>query len=180
MPDRWIEQYGWRPLNDAERAASANYYRNLGRHMGIRDIPVTFAAFANLLDRYEEAHFANDVASRAVADATLQLFTTFPLNRLAPGWLVNRFAYAVMDDRLLNAFGYPHPSRTDRALARAALRTRGRFLRARSPRMQPKYSRQMPQVRSYPDGYDVKQLGTFPERDAPGRAASAPARTMPR
>jgi hypothetical protein len=180
MPDRWIEQYGWRPLNGAERTACANYYRNLGRHMGIRDIPETFGAFANLLDRYETDHFAKDVASRAVADATLQLFTTFPLNRLAPRWLVNRFAYAVMDDRLLNAFGYPHPSRIDRTLARAALRIRGRYVRTRPPRMQARYSRQMPQVRSYPDGYDVNQLGTFPERDAPGRAASEPARATPR
>lgn len=180
MPDRWIAQYGWRTLTEAERAACANYYRNLGRHMGIRDIPETYAAFSALLDRYEEEHFAKDAHSRAVADATLDLFTTFPLNRLAPRWLVHRFAYAVMDERLVNAFGYPRPSCADRTLARAALRTRGRYVRSRPPRMQPRYSRQMPQVRSYPDGYDVSRLGTFPERDTPGRDASEPARTTPR
>jgi hypothetical protein len=180
MPDRWIADYGWRSLTDTERAASANYYRNLGRHMGIRDIPETFADFATLLERYEAAHFAYDPASRAVADATLHLFTTFPLNRLAPRRLVNRFAYAVMDDPLLDAFGYPRPSRFGRALARGALRARGRYVRTRPPRMQPRYSRQMPQVRSYPDGYDVTRLGTFPDRDTPGSTAWGPAPATPR
>jgi hypothetical protein len=180
IPERWIEQYGWRRLTDAERTASANYYRNLGRHMGIRDIPETFADFAALLDRYEREHFAYDARGRAVADATLHLFTTFPLNRLAPRRLVRRFAYAIMDDLLLDAFHYPHPSRVDRAAAGAALRTRSRYVRSRPPRMVPRYSRQMPQVRTYPDGYDVTRLGTFPDRGTPGQTASVPAPATPR
>jgi hypothetical protein len=179
-PDRWIEDYGWRRLTDAERTASANYYCNLGRHMGIRDLPETFLDFAALLDRYEQEHFAYDAAGRAVADATLRLFTTFPKNRLAPRRLMYRFSYALMDDRLLRAFRYPHPSRVDRAVARAALRARGRYVRTRPPRMQPLFARQLPQVRGYPDGYDVTTLGTFPERGIPGPAAEAPGPTMPR
>ena len=39
MPIRWLDTYGWRRLTEAERVASANYYVELGRHMGIRDIP---------------------------------------------------------------------------------------------------------------------------------------------
>ena len=38
MPIRWLDKYGWRRLTAAERAASVNYYRELGRHMGIRGI----------------------------------------------------------------------------------------------------------------------------------------------
>jgi hypothetical protein len=180
MPDRWLAAYGWRPLTDSERSASANYYRNLGRHMGIRGIPDTFAAFAAFLDRYEKEHFAYDAPARAVADATLHLLTTFPLNRLAPRRLVLRFAFALMDERLLDAFRYPHPSRADRAVARAALRARSRYVRGRPPRSQPLYARQMPQVCGYPGGYDVSALGTFPVRDSRGSAASAPAPTTPR
>ena len=46
MPIRWLDKYGWRPLTAAERVASVNYYRELGRHMGIRGIPQTGEQFA--------------------------------------------------------------------------------------------------------------------------------------
>ena len=36
---RWLDGYGWRPLTEVERVATAVYYRELGRHMGIKDIP---------------------------------------------------------------------------------------------------------------------------------------------
>ena len=57
-PIRWIDDFGWRPMSEIERVASANYYRELGRHMGIRDIPETWQGFARLLDAYEREHFA--------------------------------------------------------------------------------------------------------------------------
>jgi hypothetical protein len=180
MPDRWLNDYGWRRLTDGERTASANYYRNLAAHMKIRDVPATFAEFCSLLDRYEDEHFRYDAAARTVADATLDLLTTFPLNRLAPRRLVHRFGFALMDDRLLDAFRYPRPSRADRALARAALRARSRYVRARPPRMEPFYARQMPQVRSYPGGYVVTELGTFPQRGTREPTASERGRATPR
>jgi len=76
-PIRWIDAYGWRRLSENERIASANYYRELGRRMGIRDVPETWQEFARLLDDYEREHFAYDGGGRAVADATLDLFATF-------------------------------------------------------------------------------------------------------
>ncbi len=39
VPKRWIDDYGWRKLTDDEVTASVNYYRTLGRHMGIKEIP---------------------------------------------------------------------------------------------------------------------------------------------
>jgi hypothetical protein len=165
-PIRWTDRYGWRRMTDAERVASANYYRDLGRRMGIRDIPATWQAFARLLDAYERDHFAFDPAGRRVADATLELLTTFPPNHLLPGPLVRRMSYALMDDALLDAFRFPRPNPVVRALVRAALTARGRAVRLLPPRRRPLYPRDLPQVRSYPHGYDVAALGTFPERDA--------------
>ena len=48
MPIRWLDAYGWRRLTEAERVASANYYRALGRHMGITGIPETHAGVRGL------------------------------------------------------------------------------------------------------------------------------------
>jgi hypothetical protein len=162
VPIRWLDEYGWRKLTEAERAASANYYRHLGSHMGIKNIPTTHTEFADHLDRYEREQFGFDAGARAVADSTLELMATFPLFRLAPKPVIRRFAYALMDDPLLAAFQYPRPSRAERAVARAGLRLRARVVRLLPPRRQPLYARQLPNIRSYPGGYDVAGLGTFP------------------
>jgi hypothetical protein len=164
MPIRWLDDYGWRRLTEGERVASANYYRELGRHMGIKDIPATYQEFTEFLDRYEQENFAFDEGARTVSESTLRLMATFPPNHLAPGALARRLALALMDDPLLDAFRYRRPSRLERTLARAALRLRGRIVRFLPPRTEPFHARQLRNIRSYPQGYDVAQLGTF----APG------------
>ena len=68
----------------------------------------------------------------------------------------------MMDDALLDAFRFPHPSRAFRALVRGGLKARGRVVRLMRPRTEPFFARQLPQIRSYPDGYAVAELGTFP------------------
>ncbi|WP_116451446.1 oxygenase MpaB family protein [Blastococcus litoris] len=162
MPIRWIEAYGWRRLTETERIASANYYRDLGRRMGIRDVPETWQGFAHLLDRYEREHFAFDPGARDVAEATLDLFATFPPNHRLPAPLVRQISLAVMDDPLLDAFRLPRPNPVVSAVVRGGLAARGRVVRLLPPREQPYFARQLPQVRSYPDGYRLADLGTFP------------------
>jgi hypothetical protein len=162
MPIRWIDKYGWRRLTKAECAASANYYRELGRHMGIKDIPQTHQQFGAFLDQFEREHFGFDEGALAVSEATLRLMATFPPNRFAPLTAVNRFAKALMDDALLEAFHYRRPSAWERGLAAGALRLRASVVRFRPARKEPFFARQLSSIRSYPRGYDVARLGTFP------------------
>lgn len=162
VPIRWLDDVGWRPFGEAEKVASAHYYRALGRHMGITSIPATHQDFAEHLDAYEATHFGFDEGGRAVSDATLALMATFPPNHLLPPAVNRRLAFAMMDDPLLAAFGYPHPTRVERRAVRTGLRARGWFLRRRPPRLVPHRFRDLPQFRSYPGGWDVEQLGTFP------------------
>jgi hypothetical protein len=169
-PIRWIDRYGWRPTTEIERIAGANYYRELGRHMGIRDIPGTWQEFARLLDAYERDRFGFDPGGRTVAEATLALLATFPPNDRLPVGVVRRISLATMDDALLDAFAFPHPSRVTRGLVRSALKARGRVVRFLPPRTEPFFARQLPQIRSYPGGYRVDDLGTFP----PGRPVPHP------
>ena len=42
-----------------------------------------------------------------------------------------------------------------------ALRVRNAWLRRQPPRLLPQHARDVGNVRSYPDGYDVAALGTF-------------------
>jgi hypothetical protein len=172
VPTRWLDDFGWRRLTPAERAATCNYYRQLGAHMGIKDMPDTYRAFESLMDDYERVNFARNPGSRAVADATLSLMTTFPPTHRLPKSLQIRFAKALMDDPLLDALGYSRPKSYERALARWGLRTRGRVVRRLPPREVPRHARELPNIRTYPDGYGLAELGTFPrERPVPPSTA---------
>jgi hypothetical protein len=160
VPKRWLDDYGKRPLTAVEERASVNYYRRLGRHMNIPDIPETYAEFAELMDGYEAEHFAYDAGGRRVADATLALMRTFYARPLrAPAGLVAR---ALMDPPLLAALRYDAPPPAVQRASRAALRARGVLLRAFPARREPKLIEDISWIRSYPDGHRVEDLGTFP------------------
>ncbi|MDA8278045.1 MAG: oxygenase MpaB family protein [Actinomycetota bacterium] len=161
-PIRWMDDYGWRPMSENEKVAAANYYRDLGRRMGIREIPESWQSFTEFLDGYENAKFAFDKGGADVASSTIELFTTFPPNQLLPKSLVYKMSYALMDEPLLNAFGFPSPNPTFKALVRWGLKLRGKVVEQLPPRKTPKWPREMPQVRSYPKGYDIEKVGTFP------------------
>jgi len=181
-PIRWVDDYGWRRMTETERIAGATYYRELGRHMGIRDIPHTWQAFARFMDAYERRNFGFDTGGRAVAESTLALLATFPPHDRLPAALGRRISLAVMDGPLLDAFGFPRPHPLLRILVRAGLKARGRVVRLLPPRRQPYFARQLPQIRSYPDGYEVARLGTFPPGclvPPSGEETTTPARPSP-
>ncbi|OEJ23777.1 peptidase [Streptomyces agglomeratus] len=174
MPKRWIDSYGWRRLSDHELRASATYYRVLGKHMGITDLPRSFEEFERCLDTYEAEHFGWDEGARTVSDATLALMASWYPRPLAP--LVRRASIALLDDALLRAFRYDAPPPAARAVVRGALRLRARAVRLLPPRGTPHYARQNPEIRSYPGGYTVANLGTFP---TPGTGGCPVPRTRP-
>lgn len=159
-PARWIDRYGWRKPSQAEEIAAVRYYQRLGKLMGIKDIPADFQGFCDLLDSYERETFVFDPKSRAVADSTLDLFVSFyprPLRRA-----MRRFSIALLDDHLRAAFKYPEPSRLVSSLAHGSLVARGRIIRFFPPRRKPSYIRDTHRVRSYPGGFMIDKLGTFP------------------
>ena len=160
VPKRWMDDYGWRPFTSTEVEASTRYYRELGRLMGIKQIPETYEEFERLLDGYEAAHFAYDPASRRVADATLALMLTFYPRAVSRP--VDAFSRALMDEPLLRAFGYAAPPAAVVRASRAALRLRGRAERLLPARRTPMHVEDLRWIRTYPDGYDVDGLGTFP------------------
>ncbi|MBB5937783.1 oxygenase MpaB family protein [Streptomyces zagrosensis] len=159
-PKRWLDAYGWRRLCEHEKQAAARYYHTLGTHMGITDIPETFQDFERCLDGYEAAHFGWDEGGRRVADATRDLMASWYPRPLAP--LVRAASVALLDTPLRRAFRYPAPGPLTTAVVRGALRLRGTAVRLLPPRRQPHYARQNPQIKGYPDGYALADLGTFP------------------
>ncbi|MGW4645905.1 oxygenase MpaB family protein [Kitasatospora sp. NPDC004289] len=166
VPKRWMDDYGWRRFSSHEVRASVNYYRELGRHMGLRGVPETYREFETLLDGYERAHFAFDPGGRAVSDATLDLTESWYPRPL--GGQMRLSALCLLDDPLREAFGYPAPPAALRAAVRAGMRLRGRFVQLLPARRTPHFARDGRQVRGYPNGYRLSELGTF-ETDAPAK-----------
>ncbi|WP_309647995.1 oxygenase MpaB family protein [Nocardioides sp.] len=159
VPKRWLDDFGWRTLSDGELRASVNYYRELGRHMAITDVPDTYDGFATLMDDYEAEHFAFDPGARRVADATLALMASFYPRPAAKG--VDVFSRALMDPPLLAAFRYGDPGRAARRASTAALRARARLLAHAPSRRKPIFVHDLAKVKSYPGGYDLAAMGTF-------------------
>lgn len=160
VPHRWLSDYGWRTPSEIEVAANVRYYQRLGALMGIKDVPSDLAGFEQLMDSYEAEHFAPDPKTRAVADATLELLVSFYPRVLAKP--VEVFSRAMMDDALLAAFGFDKPSRPAVALARGGLRLRGRLVRFLPPRRRPRFAKDLKRIKTYPGGFMVERLGTFP------------------
>ncbi|UNT00343.1 DUF2236 domain-containing protein [Streptomyces tubbatahanensis] len=169
MPKRWLDRFGWRHLTAHELRAIAQHYRTLGRHMGIKDVPRTYAQFERCLDEYENAHFGWSEGGRKVSDATLGLMASWYPRPLGP--LVRNASRALLDDSLLRVFRYSRPGPATRGLVRGALRLRARSVRLLPPRRRPHYARQNPKIKSYPgypEGYRTADLGTFPVKAGAG------------
>ena len=166
VPVRWIRDYGWRKLLPQEEAAITNVYRELGRLMGIQDIPETYEGFAHLMDSYEAAHFAFDAGGRKVADATLHTLEEFYPAQAAPA--VNVMSRAVMDEPLLEAFRYDDPGKLARTLVRGALRLRAEVVKSLPPKESVAFFSEG-NVKSYSNGFRIKELGTF-KHPKPGEA----------
>ncbi|MER5600092.1 oxygenase MpaB family protein [Streptomyces sp. NPDC002265] len=160
MPRRWIDTFAWRRLSRHEVVASAVHYRTLGWHMGIKDVPRTYEEFEACLDAYEEAHFGWDEEARRVSDATLDLMASWYPRPLAP--LLRASTLALLDEPLLRAFRYTPPGDATRAFVRRAVRMRGRVVRLLPPRRAPHHARQNWEIKGYPEGYRLEDLGTRP------------------
>jgi hypothetical protein len=81
---------------------------------------------------------------------------------------------ALLDEPLLRAFRYEPPAALTRALVHRAVRTRGRVVRLLPPRRAPHFARQNWEIKSYPNGYRLADLGTRPQpgvRGCPVRSA---------
>ncbi|MFN2489309.1 MAG: oxygenase MpaB family protein [Actinomycetota bacterium] len=155
-PVRWNECFGWRRMVDHERLANLHCWRAIGRRMNITDIPQTYAALDSFNRDYEREHFSSTDATQRVGVATRNMFLDwFP--HLVRG-LATHSIYALLDDRLLRAFGFPQPSPVARRVIVGSLRARARLLRLLPQRRRPRLRTQI-KHRTYPSGYRLDSLG---------------------
>ena len=155
-PIRWNEKFGWRLLCEQERLGYFYFWREVGRRMNIRDIPVGYDDFERFNEDYEREHYRFTEANRRVGAATRELFASWFPRFLAP--VVRSAIYALLDDRLIEAFGFPQPSRLMRRLVPGALRLRAGFVCLLPPLKEPRLRTEMGHP-TYPQGYVIEHLG---------------------
>ncbi|MGB0383513.1 MAG: oxygenase MpaB family protein [Ardenticatenaceae bacterium] len=159
-PIRWIERFGWRALTEAEKLAMFHYYRQVGRRMNIKNIPESYEAFEQFNINYERTHFQYAPANYEVGVATRDLFLGMYLPKFL--WpLAKPLVYAMMDEPLLDGFAFPKPPPLLRRLMQGALKWRGKALRWLPERQTPHLLTQVKRP-TYPEGYKIEELGTFP------------------
>jgi hypothetical protein len=155
-PIRWNARFGWRPLIETEKLATFEYWREVGRRMAIREIPETYEEFERFNEEYERREFRRTEASRRVGTATRDMFLTW-----FPG-LPRRFGaqaiYALMDEPLLEAFGFPRAPRAVRAAVENGLQARARIVAALPARHRPRLRVQR-RTKTYDRDWRVQELG---------------------
>ena len=156
-PIRWNARFGWRPLLEKEKQASYYMWREIGRRMGIRDIPDSYEALERYYYDYAREHYRFVPDNLRLAVATRDLLLGWYLPRLL--WPLGRpFVHAMLDDELLVAVGLPRPHPLVRRVAETAVRVRGRIAGRLPARRKPRLitTRRHP---TYPDGYTIEELG---------------------
>jgi hypothetical protein len=164
VPTRFIERHGWRKTSEAERAVTAAWYSELGRLMGLKDVPELYEDYVTLFDKYEEQNLAYSPEG-----AQLMAWTGEALQSLFPAPIrplygaINRL---LLGEKLCRCMGLEPPGPAaqllfDTVLALRATAARLGLLPAGKPIFQP--GRSAGSV--YPGGYELSDLGV----DAPRR-----------
>lgn len=155
-PIRWIDRFGWRRLVPREAEAMFYFWREVGIRMNIKNIPDTSVEFERFNVDYERRHYRYTDTNHRVGLATRNLFMSWFPGFTRP--LVKHVIYAMMDEPLLEAFGFPRPGRAWRRAVELILRSRARVLRLLPRRSSPVLRTEMVHP-SYPAGYKVEELG---------------------
>ena len=169
-PLRWNQRFGWRRMIEAERLAVFHFWREIGRHMAIKDIPATLAELEGFNAAYERDRFAPTEAGARLAQAQQNVFLAwFPF---VPNRIGARGISALLDPHVVDTLGLVPATRAERAAAAAAVRLRGLMVRSLPARRRPRLRTTGRRRRTYPSGYTIEELGPLPATVRPTAAGS--------
>jgi hypothetical protein len=155
-PVRWMDRFGWREMAENEKLASYYFWYEVGKRMGIKEIPESYEKFQRFACDYERDNFRFAETNQRIGAATRDLFASWMPRIFAP--LVRWGIYALLDDAMLASFGFPRPFGFMRQLVSGALKLRGRIVRILPARKTPNFLTDR-RNRTYPRGYDIAELG---------------------
>jgi hypothetical protein len=155
-PVRWMDRFGWRKMTVNEKLASYYFWCEVGRRMGIREIPESYEKLQQFAGDYERDNFRFAETNQQIGTATRDMFASWMPRIFTP--LVRWGVYALLDDAMLASFGFPRPLPFMRKLVRGALKTRGWVVRILPARKTSNFFCDR-RNRTYPRGYELAKLG---------------------
>jgi hypothetical protein len=155
-PSRFGRLLSWREAIANEKLANYIFWREIGRRMNIQNIPDTIQAFEQFNRDYERDHFRYADTNHQVAESSVKVFLLWYPTPLRP--LARQVIYALMDDALLEAVGFPKPHSWWRWLVRKGFRVRAHLYKW-LPRRRKPFLLTQSAIRSYPTGYKMDDLG---------------------
>jgi hypothetical protein len=141
---------------EPERLGYFHFWRQVGRRMNIKAIPESYDVLERFNRDYELRQYRYAKTNERVGTATRELFVGW-LPRIASP-LTRSAIHALLDDALIEGFGFPRANPVMRWLVPAGLRLRARIVRQLPPRKQPRLRTEMEHP-SYPAGYTIEGLG---------------------
>lgn len=159
-PIDWVGRFGYRPMTEAEQHLWFVYWNEFGRRMGIDGLYADIASFRAFADEFERKRFVYAPSNRLISERTIDLVLSdyFVPRVLHRGG--RQAALAIVDRPLVEALGFKYPYAALRGIAMGALGLRRAILKLLPKRQSPRW--QEIGSRTYPEGYNIEELGTFP------------------
>ncbi len=158
-PIRWIDRFGWRPLSEKEKLAAFYMWRRVGQMMGLRELPTTYEAMEEFNRHYERENFRFSAASERVSRATLKVLVGFLPRLPFVGDLACQGVYALLDEPLRRAVGFPAAHPLVQTAVDNAFKARALALKYLGPvTTEPQYVTKR-KFATYPNGYTIADLG---------------------
>ena len=154
-PIRWNQRFGWRLMCETEKLGTFYFWQEVGKLMDIKNIPPTYEEFERYNQEYEQENFKYSDTNKRVGEATRDLFLSW-----FPQWMkkpLTPITYTLLDDTMLDAFGFEHPTPFLRSTVENILKLRGRIVQFFPPRNQAYFLIDYP-TRTYPHGYEIDDL----------------------
>jgi hypothetical protein len=155
-PIRWNQRFGWRLFTESEKLAIFYFWQEVGKRMAIHSLPPTYAQFAQYKEDYEAQKFSYAETNHRVGEANFNLFLSWFPPFSHP--LLKPCLYALFTEQELRALGWENPPILVRNLVENSLKIRGQIAKLMLPRTQSEFFTDT-KLRSYPQGYDLEDLG---------------------
>lgn len=161
VPIHWIDKYCWRKLTENEKQAIFQFQHEVGKRMAIKNLPQDLASFEAFFKDYETRYFKRTASTQEISKYTMDLLLGFYLPK--PLWFLGRPVFAcLMDQPLLNAVNIKEPPKLLRKMVLFAMKVRAKIIFLLPERKKP-FLRTKLKRPTYPAGYKIEELGTFPK-----------------
>ena len=155
-PINWNLRFGWRKMTNNECLALFYFWYQVGKRMAIKNIPNSYEALKNYYETYQEKYFIYAETNAQVAQSTVDLFLSWFPAILSP--LLEPIAMTIFGGKMLRALGKKSPPSMLTNLVISSLKLRGYWQHLLPPKQVPYYFVDS-KIRSYPDGYHLKNVG---------------------